>query len=144
MRQLARGLAYMHANEVLHRDIAPKNVLFRVVPKTVALCDFGVSRHIGDETLTVGGEHFGSLLYISPQQRADPHTVTEADDVYSLGQVFAYIMTGHEPDAAASGNLRETARKGYAPNVVRLVERMCARWRAQRPRDGREVAAELP
>jgi serine/threonine protein kinase len=143
MRQLAAGLAYLHEQEIIHRDLAPKNVLFREYPQMVALCDFGVARHVADPTLTTTTEHFGSLLYISPQQKTDPHTVTEADDVYSLGQIYAYIVSGEEPHAVGGTLPDEALDWGYPAPLLRLIDRMRAPRRHDRPRDGGEVAAVL-
>jgi serine/threonine protein kinase len=142
MMQLASGLAYLHEREIIHRDIAPKNALFRRYPETLSLCDFGVARNATDVTLTTSAEHFGSLLYISPQQKADPHTVTEADDVFSLGQVFAYITTGEEPHAAgiASPGVDEGE---LLPELTSLIARMRSSRRIDRPRDARAVVHEL-
>jgi serine/threonine protein kinase len=133
MLDLARGLACLHAAGVVHRDISARNVLFRD-DATAALCDLGVARTTDDTQITVAGEQFGSLIYISPQQRRAPHEAEPRDDVYSLGLVFQYIATGVNPHAVRSPR----GRTDHDDAIIELVEAMTVY-----DRDARPTAAEV-
>jgi len=135
MAQIAKGLAELHGQDIVHRDLTPKNILFRD-KDTLALCDFGVARARSDETLTTNAEQMGSLIYISPQQRTDPHEAWTEDDVYSLGQIYFYLVTGVNPHNA--GRLDEHSH-AHDDATAALIERMRSYQRRRRPRDGAEV-----
>lgn len=66
-RQLCLGLEYLHANEVIHRDIKPDNILLSADKQVVKLCDFGVSEMFtaeGDDRIKKSG---GSPAFLSPE-----------------------------------------------------------------------------
>lgn len=95
--QSAAGLDAVGRHGLVHRDISLKNLLLRE-DDSLVVADFGTVSRRDDVTITKGG--LGSLLFISPQQFADAHTATPADDVYSLGQVAYYVLTGTAPHGA--------------------------------------------
>ena len=139
MNELARGLAALHEAKIVHRDISARNALIRS-DGTLAISDFGVARRIDDPTLTKGSESFGSLIYISPQQRDDPHATDFADDVFSLGQLFFYIATGTNPHNA--GGLGEHEHELDAVCVT-LIDAMRHHDRTRRPANAAEVLRRL-
>jgi serine/threonine protein kinase len=139
MVQLAGGLSELHVRDIVHRDLTPKNIMFRATGEA-ALGDFGVARSTADPTVTISADQMGSLIYISPQQREDPHEARSEDDVYSLGQVFFYIVTGINPHNAGSMAQHEHE---YPRHVSELVEEMRSYKRRDRPRDGRAVQERL-
>lgn len=140
MRQLAEGLSYLHQKMVVHRDLTPKNVLFRS-QDILAISDFGLSRHPEDETLTEEGVKMGSLLYISPQQFLDSHDASFCDDVFSLGQVFFHVVTGLVPH----GPILPAAYYNQAcpAEINRLILRMRNYNSNERPQNGNEVLSIL-
>ncbi|MFG3286068.1 serine/threonine-protein kinase [Streptomyces sp. NPDC048111] len=123
---LAEALAAVHALGLVHRDVKPSNVLLTL--DGPRLIDFGIARATdGTASLTASGVSIGSPGYMSPEQILG-RPVTGAADVFSLGAVLAYAVTGeppfpgdssaallykvvHEPPelgAALTGVLRET------------------------------------
>jgi len=102
--QIARALAYIHERSCVHRDIKPENILFRVSPATGAneeqtlpiLIDFGVAARIGEAKLVSG-----SRLWMAPElQEAyerHPLPVDPAWDIYALGLMLCYMLTGRRP-----------------------------------------------
>ena len=139
MLELATGLGQLHAKRIVHRDISAKNALLRP-DDTLAISDFGIARPIDDPTLTVGPGVFGSLIYISPQQREKPHDATFADDVFSLGQLFFYIATAINPHN--TGPLSQHVHV-YDQRVVDLIDSMRHHDRTKRPVDGNDVRFRL-
>lgn len=101
--QIICGIAYAHEHDVLHRDICPANVLiFNASQRpTVKLADFGLGR-IEDETShftrsSVAG--YGHVFYVAPEQREKLKDADERSDIYSLGKVLNFVLTGKNPVA---------------------------------------------
>lgn len=95
VRDVAKALAYLHANAVIHCDVKPANVLLNEHGQ-VRLADFGQSR-LRDQT----GPTYGTLFYMPPEQ-VDPETVTDVRvDIYALGAVLYEMLTGHPPYATS-------------------------------------------
>jgi tRNA A-37 threonylcarbamoyl transferase component Bud32 len=124
------ALSVLHRNNIVHRDISPKNLLLRS-DDSIVLADFGTARNLLDETITRENEPIGSMLYISTQQFEDPHGAVPADDVYSVGQVIWELASGRRP----FGNTPPLAQlKPELPaDLVRLLDWMRAHERRDRP-----------
>lgn len=94
-REIASGLAHAHANNLVHCDIKPHNIL--VVPDgRVKVADFGIARAVTSTTMTYNGNVVGSVHYFSPEQ-AKGTKITPKSDVYSLGIVLYEMLTGRVP-----------------------------------------------
>jgi serine/threonine protein kinase/predicted Zn-dependent protease len=94
-RQIARGLAAAHRQNIVHRDIKPANTV--VLPDgTVKLLDFGLAKLAGATTLTRLGSSPGTPVYKSPEQtrgeKVDPRS-----DLWALGVVLYEMVTGRLP-----------------------------------------------
>ena len=98
MLKIGRAIAYAHANGVIHRDLKPSNVLLDKSnePKIV---DFGLARLMRKEEvkLTVPGEKLLSLGYGAPEQESDASLSDERADVYGLGALLYFVITGQNP-----------------------------------------------
>lgn len=90
---MARGLAYLHANGVIHRDVKPANVLLDE-EFTAKLTDFGYSRFI-DPSGNMTGET-GSYRYMAPEVTRHGKYGPPAD-VFSFAVVVNEIFTGQVP-----------------------------------------------
>lgn len=93
-RQLAGALKAAHAAGVIHRDIKPGNIWIEESGKA-KLIDFGLAR-TDDLDLTATGDIAGTPKYMSPEQ-ANGQTATEQSDLFSLGSVLYYCLTGSPP-----------------------------------------------
>lgn len=94
-KDIACGLAHAHANNLVHCDIKPHNIL--MTPEGHAkIADFGIARAITESTMTYDGNVIGSVHYFSPEQ-AQGGTITPKSDVYSLGIVMYEMLTNRLP-----------------------------------------------
>ena len=98
--QVLEALAYAHAQEIVHRDVKPANMI--VTPQgTVKLTDFGIARSPHDQSLTVTGTTTGSLSYMPPEQVRGDHTDARSD-LYAVGISLYEMVTGRRPFEADS------------------------------------------
>ena len=141
IRQILSGLAYLHKRDITHRDLSPKNVLI-AKDGTLKLSDFGTVRAISDPDLThdISEAHLGSLLFISDQQRRDPHDARPTDDIFSVGQMAYLLLTGAIP----FGNPPQLATLNVGSRAVtEVIESMRAHQRESRYEDAAEALAAL-
>lgn len=93
--QLASALTAAHNAGVVHRDVKPGNVLL-AEDGEVKLTDFGISRAVGDTTVTASGLLLGTLGYIAPEV-AQGAAADSLSDVYSLGATLYAAVEGQPP-----------------------------------------------
>ncbi|MFB7591160.1 bifunctional serine/threonine-protein kinase/ABC transporter substrate-binding protein [Streptomyces sp. NPDC056169] len=95
--RLAAALADMHAAGLVHRDVKPGNVLLAL--DGPRLIDFGIARSAGQTALTATDAMIGTPGFLAPEQAraAGAGEVGPASDVFSLGCVLAYALTGERP-----------------------------------------------
>jgi serine/threonine protein kinase len=97
LKQLTLGLSEIHAASVIHRDLKPSNVLTCGFGQSemVKISDFGIARPSG-MTSTFGKLALGTAGYVAPEQvhmRDDPGPWT---DVFSLGGIVFFMLTGEK------------------------------------------------
>jgi serine/threonine-protein kinase len=97
MQDVGYALAYAHGRGIVHRDIKPENIMIERATGRALLMDFGISRSMTVSTETRGltrvGEVVGTPEYMSPEQ-ASGDAVDGRSDIYSLGLVALFAMTG--------------------------------------------------
>ena len=103
LRQAAAALVEAHAESLIHRDVKPANIILTEigrVPDVVKLLDFGLVKNVEtgreDSTLTFHGSTAGTPRYMSPEAIADPTHVGPRSDVYALGCVGYFLLTGED------------------------------------------------
>ncbi len=140
--QLASALAEAHAHGLIHRDIKPSNVL--ITPQGHAkLLDFGLAQDFRCR-LTEPGVLMGTLDYMAPEQAQDAGKVDIRADLYALGGVLFWCLTGRQPFPADSPAPVEIARRLTAPppsaralrpEVPADLDAVLARLLAPKPED---------
>jgi eukaryotic-like serine/threonine-protein kinase len=109
LRQVCEALHEAHSAGLIHRDIKPSNIFAarRGGRDDVAkLLDFGLVRpaptpvaaHLSEE-----GQILGTPMFMSPEQATGGRQLDQRSDIYSLGAVAYYLLTGRPPFDAASG-----------------------------------------
>jgi serine/threonine-protein kinase len=109
LRQVCGALNEAHAIGLIHRDIKPSNIIVCErggMHDMVKLLDFGLVRALSlssaDETLTQEGTVAGTPAYMSPEQAVAGGNLDARSDIYSLGAVAYYLLTGQPPFAKRS------------------------------------------
>jgi tetratricopeptide (TPR) repeat protein/tRNA A-37 threonylcarbamoyl transferase component Bud32 len=99
LKQMAAGVAAIHAAGIIHRDIKPNNIMLDGIGPEVRLCitDFGLARaHEAEPSLLGKGLVAGTPDYIAPElyQGQPP---SQATDLFALGVVLHEVFTGQKP-----------------------------------------------
>jgi serine/threonine-protein kinase len=163
LSQAARALAEAHARGLVHRDIKPANIMLcerAGVPDTVKVLDFGLVKALDDPAadagLTQANAIVGTPHYLAPEAISAPDGVGPPADVYGLGAIGYYLLTGRdvfpgdsvievcsqhlksepEPPSAVLG-------APIAPGLEALILRCLAKSPDERPRDGAALVREL-
>ena len=128
--KIARAVEFAHSQGVLHRDLKPSNILI-AADGTPMIMDFGLAKQVDtDDGLTRSGMLVGTPAYMSPEQAsAQRGAVGPASDVYSLGCVLYFALTGRAPFVA------ETSME----LVMLVIEQDPPPPRALRPRLDRDL-----
>ena len=136
-------IAYSHSKGVIHRDIKPENIMVGPFGE-VYVMDWGLAK-LKTPTLsdapelnapltqapddlpatpdTIHGTVMGTPAYMPPEQaRGETDAIDELSDVYSLGAVLYYVLTGHTPfvrtgESTSAHEVLERVRKGNITSV---------------------------
>jgi serine/threonine protein kinase len=110
---MVSALEAAHSLGIVHRDVKPPNILFRS-DGTPVLGDFGICHMEGDACVTLSDEAMGSVNYVAPEMQAGQHgPVTGAADVYALGKVLYWMLSGGRIFARED----HRASNGYLPRL---------------------------
>ncbi|WP_053170589.1 protein kinase domain-containing protein [Streptomyces sp. SBT349] len=99
---LAQALTEIHGSGLIHRDLKPSNVMVTLEgPKVI---DFGIARAVDSSMVTRTGSMIGSPGYMPPEQIRGAR-MSGAADVFALGAVLAFTVTGADPFSADGAQL---------------------------------------
>jgi len=133
------ALGEAHRVGIVHRDVKPSNVLFDDAGGA-RLSDFGVA-HLADASTTATAGVFGTLAYMSPEQR-EGRAAGPRSDLFSVGVVLREMLTGQR----ASDGPRTAPSEAHSELDARhdaVVDRLTSRDPAARPDDAFEARAAM-
>ncbi len=148
LREVAWALGYAHGRGVIHRDVKPDNILIEAGSGRALVTDFGIARVRQAEPEDDTERAMGTAAFASPEQMAGGD-VDGRSDVYALGVVGYYIVSGRLPYEAKSvlalagkqlGEAAppvERAAPGVPPALARAIDRCL-----HRDPDGRFAGGE--
>lgn len=162
LRDVARALAYAHAEGVVHRDVKPENILLSGGAAVVT--DFGIAKAIAVSRtqanattgLTQAGVSLGTPAYMAPEQAlGDPATDHRAD-IYAWGVVAWELLAGAHPfaergtiQALIAAHIAESPpslsvrRPDVPPALAALVMRCLEKNPASRPQSASDLLGAL-
>ena len=91
-QETAAALDFIHARDIVHRDVKPSNLMFDG-EGAIRLADFGIVRLVGGPSITATHQTIGTMAYLAPEQLRGSEIGPPAD-VYSLGLVLLECLTG--------------------------------------------------
>ncbi|WP_168219502.1 serine/threonine-protein kinase [Limnoglobus roseus] len=154
IRQAALGLAHAHSQGVIHRDVKPSNLLL-TSRGVVKLLDLGLARFAtggASDSRLSGTSFLGTADYMAPEQWAGI-TADRRTDIYSLGCVLFFLLTGKPPFGAPEfTSPRDKMRAHHEARVPEvagpsglgeLLNHMLAKKPDDRPQSATEVAQRL-
>jgi hypothetical protein len=162
LRQVCGSLAEAHAIGLIHRDIKPANLILTCrggVYDLVKVLDFGLVKALGGERevqLTATHSLTGTPRYLSPEAIERPDTVDARTDIYAMGAVAYYLLTGtpvftattlvelcmqhvKEPPEPASQRLN----RPVSPDLENVILRCLAKKPEDRPESAAVLLGEL-
>jgi serine/threonine-protein kinase len=156
LRDLALALDSAHQDGVVHRDLKAENILLEGGSGRAMLTDFGVAllRSL-DPVRTESSRAFGTPHYMSPEQAAGELDLDGRSDLYSVGVLGYYMLSGklpfeaHNFESLAAKHIAEAhvpvavAAPEAPAELCAIIERCLEKDRALRYRNARELAAAL-
>jgi serine/threonine protein kinase len=160
LKQICGSLYEAHLLGLVHRDMKPANVMLNRrggEPDVVKVLDFGLVRALDDaKTSQQSGGLTGTPLYMSPEAIQTPELVDPRSDLYAVGAIGYFLLTGHPVFNAASlvelcqqhlESVPDTPSKrlgrSVSPELESALLGCLEKSRAKRPQTARDLAEWL-
>ena len=160
LKQVCASLGEAHELGIVHRDIKPSNIMLSERTDGgdhVKVLDFGLARTIADASIQITHQNIlgGTPAYIAPERILDPANVDIRSDLYALGAVAYYLLTGEDvvsgttpQEVLAKATLADARRPserrdGVPATLDLLIMRCLARDPDDRPATAREILDSL-
>jgi eukaryotic-like serine/threonine-protein kinase len=157
IRQVCNALAEAHDLGLVHRDIKPANIFSAIRGgryDVAKLLDFGLAKpllNVDEAHLTQEGTITGSPLYMSPEQATGDREPDARSDIYAIGTVLYFLLTGRPPFddekpmrvIIAHAHEPPQPPSQLNPNVSDDVELVVMRCLQKNPLDRYQSAAEV-
>ena len=120
LRDVSDALGYAHTRGVIHRDVKAENILIDGATHRAMVTDFGIARVAATAPMTATGTVLGTVSYMSPEQVSGDQ-VDGRSDIYSLGVLAFYALSGHFPFESNTPSAVLVAHVTTAPPALRDV-----------------------
>lgn len=142
--QIVKGLAAIHKQGMIHKDINPSNILYNPQTGEVKITDFGIATEYQFERNDEMQINMGTLKYISPEQtRRMNRSLDFRTDFYSMGITFYEMICGRVPFDSDSpmgliyAHLAKLPQTVYEirPEIPQILSKIIARLMEKMPED---------
>lgn len=152
---VGRALDYAHTQGIVHRDVAPANIMLRSADKVVKLGDLMLAKALEGadaQQVTRPGELVGDVNYMSPERtRGQTGAADNRSDLFSLGATCYALLTGKPPfagttmvDTITRIRTAEPAKPTtFQMSIPGLFEGVVLKLLAKRPEERFQSAGEL-
>jgi hypothetical protein len=151
---VGRALAHAHAQQIIHRNLTPQNVLVRFPDRSALLGDLLLAKALEGalaQQITHAGEILGDVRYMSPERLTGRPPPDARSDLYSLGALVYALLTGRPPlqgksllETLALIPTAEPVRpKKFQLSIADQFEGVVMRLLAKRPEERYQSADEL-
>ncbi len=126
-KKICLGVKAAHDKGILHRDLKPKNILLVNDERDVKVSDFGLSYELDktDEEITKIREKVGTNYFSSPEQTSLPPNPTKRSDIFSLGKILFYMITGNKSaDFDEKLSIDSFVNHKYSDKIDVLINKM--------------------
>jgi serine/threonine protein kinase len=146
------GLEAAHKKGLVHRDIKPANVLIDAETESAKIADFGISKAVDDKIgLTISGAVAGTPEFMSPEQAAAHTSLDGRSDLFSVGTLLYFALTGVSPflaESALSTLLRVSEEQPESlsklvPDIPKWFEEVVSRLLKKLPAERYQSASEV-
>src|SRR6185369_3466621 len=157
--QVCSSLYEAHSLGLVHRDIKPANIMLNRrggEPDVVKVLDFGLVKAVEDKKGEPGGDMSGTPLYMSPEAIQMPDSIDARSDLYALGAVGYFLLTGQT--AFSARTLSELCQqhvsaipdapsqklgRAVSPELEHAILACLEKNRAKRPQTARDLSTML-
>jgi eukaryotic-like serine/threonine-protein kinase len=152
--QVCNALQEAHALSIIHRDIKPANIILcerGAIPDFVKVVDYGLVKEIAKDTGATTQIVLGTPAYIAPEAFTDPTNVGPGVDLYAIGCVAYFLLTGKRVFTGATDldtcvqhvTRQPTPVSQLAPDVPASLEAVVMRCLAKTPEERHASAQAL-
>ena len=121
LREVAWALAYAHGAGIVHGDVSAENIMLERGSERAIVMDFGIASAMQSSARSSDGRVMGNAHYVSPEQAAG-EPLDARSDLYSLGVVGFYALTGRLPfDGASSAEVVTRHLTTPAPTITSVA-----------------------
>jgi serine/threonine protein kinase len=151
---IARALDYAHNQQIIHRNLTPKNILLQATDKTAKLGDLMLAKALEGtlaQQITRPGELVGEPAYMAPERTRGTTDIDGRSDLYGLGATTYALLTGRPPFEGSTlvelvTRIRQTEPEKptkYQLSIPHRFESAVLKLLAKRPEDRYQTATAL-